>query len=142
MFFLVVGQLRLSTKTDVPSQSQMYCCVWQLSILFRNRSSSFSVGLPRSACPIVSIVSVFYDQYTLASHISNYRSTIKYIPVTKNTSKFEQLGKGDQKEVWRMKVLFASVSQSLSGNCNIATQKKKTRDGAEIQTRCYHRQPE
>ena len=49
------------------------------------------LGLPRSACLIVSIVSVFYDQYTLASHISHYRSTIKYIPVTKNTSKFEQL---------------------------------------------------
>ena len=62
-----------------------------MSILLRNRSSSFSVGLPRSACPIVSIMSVFYDQYTLASHISYCRSTIKYIPVTKNTSKLEQL---------------------------------------------------
>ena len=69
----------------------MNCCVWKLSILFRNRSSSFSVSLPRSACPIVSIVSEFYDQYTLASHISHYRSTIKHTPVTKNTSKFEQL---------------------------------------------------
>ena len=46
----------------------MNCCVWKLSILFRNRSSSFSVGLPRSACAIVSIVNVFMMKI-LASHI-------------------------------------------------------------------------
>ena len=40
------------------------------SILFRNRSLSFSVGLPRSACAIVSIVSVFMINI-FASHIGD-----------------------------------------------------------------------
>ena len=34
---------------------------------FRNRSSSFSVGLPRSACAIVSIVSVYMTIYVPAT---------------------------------------------------------------------------
>ena len=42
---------------------------------FRNRSSSFSVGLPRSACAIVSIVSVFMINI-LASHITDQQLSI------------------------------------------------------------------
>ena len=79
--------------TDVPSYSLRSTVVFgSCPFCFEiARWSSFSVGLPPSSCPIVSIVSVFYDQYTLASHSSHYRSTIKYIPMTNNTSKFEQL---------------------------------------------------
>ena len=69
MFFLVVGQLTLSTKTNVAT-------FLVLDVLLRcfeiARHLSFSVGLPRSACPIVSIVSVFIIKILaeiLASHI-------------------------------------------------------------------------
>ena len=55
------------------------------SILFRNRSSSFSVGLPRSACAIVSIVSVFMINI-LASHITDQQVSIFRQSVTKNSS--------------------------------------------------------
>ena len=87
MSFLVVGQLRLSTKTDVPSQSQMFCCVWQLSILFRNRSST-AIGM--SDCKHCERI---YNQDTCQPYFNTDQQT-RYLPAAQlisNTSK--QAGK-------------------------------------------------
>ena len=83
---------------------------------FRNRSSSFSVGLPRSAYAIVSIVSVFITKI-LASHISHQQ-----------LSKFQQLDQRQEKKEPAMAYEGIQIStlqvrqacrEVLRNNCNI-----------------------
>ena len=70
------------------------CCVWKLSILFRNRSSSFSVGLPRSVCAVVNIVSVVMIK-ALANNI-----IMKYIEAIWTLSTTETRGNQISNGAW------------------------------------------
>ena len=61
---------------DTVMETVQYVHIFSIIPLLLRKHNCKRLGLPRSACPIVSIAIVFYDQYTLTSHSTDQQLSI------------------------------------------------------------------